>query len=808
MDLKLITVNKLTNKVKPFFKTGIILIFVASLCQNTVFAQSREFPTGGKPDPASGITPSTIKLDSTLKYKEKAKGLLKKITQPIKFKSNKLAKEKEGIYKFMLGLIQDGQLKIDPATVKQIMNQLDQIVTANNAKNELLEGGIKTNEEAALSNEKKIQQVLDTFKIQDKANQSVIESMKTQMSAFVQANTLKNSQEKRVVLSEIDNKLKEISQVKYSTASKLAPIESDTINKVLKYFRRGLSPKMNMKIIGWHRLGLNNEYLKYNYNYLSAINLDCFELSASGKCKNPNDIKAFQKPGGVIAVAQSRGCDVYLTIYNNDENEIREFLRSSSAQEVFLSELDSIVKLSKLKGINIYFDCIMSPEPFDGFIAGLRANLKSIDPKIQLNISIPAIVNSENKYKIDSYRFAVLNPLVDYYIVLSDNLIPRDVELAQAASPLLKSEKFTNRTIESTFSYYRNTEIPTSKLILTVSSSGTIWAVDDFSGHLQADQMESIGYADIQEYYMNQQSGDQSIAEGFDPDQAVPFLNIVGPDSSFMEQIWFEDSRSLFLKYNWALDNQLGGVSIRGLGDDGDYPELWEALGASLIRIDSTYTNDPANKTGDMKRLWTIITNAYHGFSRKTFFQDLRWARVVRLKYETPDTITGYKRFNYILNPSIGSVDDSISNYLVKQRIWKDTIAYVEVREKNFECYLPSLPYCYSIYARWTIYGKFFNWCFYLLLALTLLFAVISFNLERYLLKSEKTRNFIRNLPSVLGLFSIFFFCFWMFIDPTIKWFGTGSADGTDGIIMIYILIFGIVFGWFCTYNYYKYKRL
>jgi hypothetical protein len=24
---------------------------------------------------------------------------------------------------------------------------------------------------------------------------------------------------------------------------------------------------------------------------------------------------------------------------------------------------------------------------------------------------------------------------------------------------------------------------------------------------------------------------------------------------------------------------------------------------------------------------------------------------------------------------------------------------------------------------------------------------------------------------------------------------------------MIYILIFGIVFGWFCTSNYYKYKR-
>jgi hypothetical protein len=69
-------------------------------------------------------------------------------------------------------------------------------------------------------------------------------------------------------------------------------------------------------------------------------------------------------------------------------------------------------------------------------------------------------------------------------------------------------------------------------------------------------------------------------------------------------------------------------------------------------------------------------------------------------------------------------------------------------------------------------------------------------------------RNFIRNVPALLGFFSILLFGSWLFIDPSIKWFGTGSAGGTDSIIMIYTLISGIVFGWFFTYNYYKYKRL
>ena len=92
-------------------------------------------------------------------------------------------------------------------------------------------------------------------------------------------------------------------------------------------------------------------------------------------------------------------------------------------------------------------------------------------------------------------------------------------------------------------------------------------------------------------------------------------------------------------------------------------------------------------------------------------------------------------------------------------------------------------------------------------LALAVIFAIISFNLESYQRGDDKYRSIIRNMPSALGLFTAMFFCSWMFIDPSIKWLGTGSAGGTDTLVMIYILIFGIVFGWFCTSNYYKYKR-
>ncbi len=810
MDLKLKTVNKLINKAKSSSGIGliIILIFVASLFQNAVLAQPRIFPSGGKPDPAAGINPSTLKLDSTLEYKKKAKGLLKKIVQPIKFNSNKLAKEKEGIYTFMLELIQEGQLKIDPTTVKQIMKQLDEIVSANNSNNERLDGDIKTNESASQANEKKIKEVLESFNIQDKANQSVIESIKTRMSAFIQENEVKTSQDKREVLSQIDAEIKDIRDIKYSTASKLAPKDTFTRNDTLFYFRKSLSPKK--EVIGWYRPGIDNNYFKYKYQYLSTINLDNYKLSANGKCKNPKDIIEFEKPGGIIGVAQSYGCDVHLTVYNNHADSVENFLRSSTARDTLILRLDSLIKKNKLKGINIYFDCVMKPGPFVSFIAELRQNLKRTNPTVQLNISLPAIINLENNDKIASYDFTELEPLVDYFFVLTDNLIPKNPVYSQAASPLYKSEKISNRSIESTFSYYRNTVIPSSKLILTVSYSGTVWDVSNFSGRLQTQQTRPLKYADIQDYYFNKQTEDQSIAEGFDPDQAAPYLNVFGSDSSLLEQIWFEDARSLYLKYNWALENKLGGISIRGLGNDHNYPELWDALGASLMQIDSVNVENDKSTPRGMARFWKILSNAFtkdEGFKRKTFIQDLQWAGAVRLKYDSPDTITGYRRFDS-KNRSIGSVNDTIDDYIVRQIIWKETIPFEKDSTRNNEAYQKSKSYCYSLYSRWTIYANFFIWSSGVFLVFAGLLYLVSIKLERYLIGSKTIRNIFRYLPVLLILFAIIFILFWLYINPSFSSFGAGSEDGANSLLMIYFLIFGIAFGWFCTHNYYRYRGL
>ena len=749
------------------------------------------------------IAPSKVNLSDKLNYDLKPKGIIRKMIQPVKFKENRLAKEKEDIYRYLLELIKNEQLKIDTATVNQIMRQLDQIVESNQISNKLLKDSITNSLTANQKNTKKIDEIFSSLKIQNKANQSVIDSIKTQMGVFIQASEMKTSLEKRVILDEINRAIKPISEVKFSASSNLSKVEETKIDDNPVYFKRSLKPIIT--IIGWHRAEMKDEFQKYNYNYLSAINLDHFEILADGKCKNPLDILEFQKKGGVISLAQSKGCDVHLTIRSSDETVVRDFLRNRTAQKNFFTEIDSLISRNKLKGINIYFDCPMSPVAFIAFITDLKQNFKNRNAEILLNITIPAFINDENDDKLASYHFWELNPLVDYFIVATDNLIPQHPPFAQAMSPLLKNDLFRNRTIESTFAYYRNTEVPISKFILSVSYSGVVWEVDDFTGKLFRDIKEILPYSGIRDIYLNQASNYYQTTEGFDPDQATPFLNVLAADTIFKEQIWFEDSRSLFLKYNWALENDLGGVSINDLGNDKNDPEFWNALGASLIRIDTTYIQEPVQIAG-FDRFWTIFTNALGGFHRKTFWQDLKWAGAVRLKYNAEDTLTGYRRFDS-KNPFVGSVKDTISVYILNKVIWDEVIPFEIDSTRNGEAYQKNKSYCYSLYTRWTIYAEFFFWAGITLAIFGALLFLISFYLERYLYGGKQLRNIIHNLPTILIIFTFIFLCIWLYFDPSIISIGAGSEDGTNSLIMIYILVLGLFLGWFGANNYYKYKR-
>ena len=732
---------------KIFQKTGlVILIFVACLAQTETSAQVT-------------IAPSKINLDPDSKQKPD-KGILKKIVKPIKFRANRDATENDRIFKFLNNRINNKQLKIDTATVSQIMIEFNALVAQDTATKASINSIIKTHDLDKIANQSVINDLV-------KQMGASFDSLRTQMSAVLQENANENSQAKRDLISKNNDILKDVREVQYSAASNLAGTNSYVKKDTIYFFKRSLNPKI--KVIGWQSPEMNDEFKNYNYNYLSSINLYGYDLSTKGENRKANDIQKFQEKGGIIELAQSKGCDVHLTVYNQSSSEIKKFLGDNLAQKRLLIELDTLISKSNLKGINIYFGDVSDPNAFVQFIKTLHDNLKMLNNAIQLNITIPAITDDDvSLKKISGYDFSELNHLVDYYFVMTDQITDSESGIAQSSSPLLSSDKYGKNSIESTIGFYANGKIPVSKLIMTVSYTGTLWQVDNFEGNPPNSIIEgNPTYKEIVNDYLNKTVNKSSVFQGFDPDQMASYINVMGPNPADKEQIWYEDFRSLYQKYDWALGNGLGGVCIKGIGEDDGYSELWDAIGATLIRIDTIHV-DKKHVAGKPALTLSHYINL--------FIEDFQWAMESRLNYKDPKTENSICECDY--SPSY------LKTYRNSPTLWTD---YQEYDMDNVNTIENSLL-CHYLWVRWEIYSIFSMWCCIICFALLLVTWGFSSYLARYKLSNDTILN-IMLVSRGIFIFTLFFaFGFYLIFAPK-----TTILEGANHGAK-YFLIIGIIF--------------
>ncbi len=747
---------------KIFPKTGLmILILVACLAQTQTSAQVT-------------IAPSKINLDPDSKQRQD-KGILKKIVKPIKFRANRDATENDRIYKFLNDRL-NKQLNIDTATVNQIMVEFKALVTQDTSTKESIKSIIKTHDLDKTTNQSVLNDLV-------KQMGTSFDSLRTQMSAVIQEDLNNNSQEKRDLLTKNNDILKDVREVQYSAASNLAGTNSYVKKDTIYFFKRSLNPKL--KVIGWQSPEMNDEFKNYNYNYLSSINLVGYSLTASGKNSSPDDIRKFQERGGIIELAQSKGCDVHLTVYNQSPSDIKKFLGDNLAQKTLLVELDTLIRKSNLKGINIYFGDVSDPNAFVQFIKILRENLRMQSSVIQLNITIPAITNDEVSLKaISGYNFPELNSLVDYYFVMTDKITDEESGIAQSSSPLLNSDKYGKNSIESTIGFYANGKIPVSKLIMTVSYTGTLWQVDNFEGNPPNSIIENeLTYNDIIRDYLNKTINKSSVFQGFDPDQMATYINIMGPNPADKRQIWYEDFRSLYQKYDWALGNGLGGVCIKGIGEDDGYSELWDAIGATLIRIDTIHVD---------KKHVVVKPAPTLSHYMNLFIEDFQWAMESKLNYKDPKTENSICECDY--SPSY------LKTYRNSPLLWTD---YQEYDMDNVNTLENSLL-CHYLWVRWEIYSIVSMWCSIICFILLLVTWGFSSYLARYKLSNDTILN-IMLISRGIFIFTLFFaFGFYLIFAPQTTILEGANHGAKYFLIIGIIFLTGVIGAWIVASKLYK----
>ncbi|MCE4564724.1 hypothetical protein INQ51_10415 [Maribellus sp. CM-23] len=716
------------------------------------------------------ISPSTIQLQDTTSFQDTTKGLLQKVLRPFKFRDNRNRNEKERVYNYMLKLIDKGELKIDSTTVKQIIIQLDSL------------------DQQGKLNENDIQAIFKKADLNEQASKEARDSLKTLLSAVIQANDEQSTAEEQEFNDEIEKLLVPIKNWQNSREDQTY---SDTTisNDTTFYKEYELKLHKKIKTIGWHNAWMEQEFQRYSYQYLSVLNLYGYELSATGECARPDYLENFERPQGVIEYAHASNCDVHLTVYSKLPGEISRFLHNEQAWEKLTTELDTLIKRHDLKGINLYLEdvSISDSQHFTAFMSQLATHLRQNNNSFVVSLSIPSITDKASLDKVSAYNFNALDSYVDYYYVLTDRMLNGRIGISRALSPLFPSKKYGDRSIESTINSYQNSGIPSSKLIVTLSYLGIGWNVEDFEGKLRNANIQNLTYQTVVEKYLNTDRLGTSIIPGFDRQQVAAYLNLIGESPDRNQQIWYDNAQSLYEKYLWTLDQNLGGVAVRGLGYDDGRPELWDAMGAALVEIDTLLTHQ---RISIVDTLPDITWRQY----LKIFREDFKWAVAVDLEYyeNLDDSTTCDCRFNA----------DSVAVYHDSLIVWHAWQPYSRSSDKHLSNKLKDSLVCNSMFVRWDFYAHIFRWCWIVAAGVIALFYFLSMYLERFKIGGKSVLNAIKVIQVISFIFFILTISCWFYLSPTIDLIGASSEGSNIGLLFI-SLIFGAILGWL-IHSWYK----
>jgi spore germination protein YaaH len=351
---------------------------------------------------------------------------------------------------------------------------------------------------------------------------------------------------------------------RYQNIITLRQITKDSLNQ----------PKLasNIKTFGWHPYWMGNAYKSYRFNLLSYLAWFSYNIDPeTGKCKNPDVVKkSWSDDTALVETAHKSGCKVLITITNHsDAAGHHAFLDHTERWQVLADSLKSLLKQRNGDGIDVNFENIPDDleEEMTAFLIALKRSLLQANPKYILTVDLPIY-----DYR-DTYQFKKLEGVVDLFLVTGYDYFNGLSRTDGPVAPLDGPSRSYN--IKNSVKRYLEAGLKPEKMLVGLPYYGALWSAQSagpgtpdstlkFQGHLT--------YRALKARYC-------TATPNYDFDCWSAYYIVQNPDSNYYEKCWYDDSLTLSRKYDWILEQKLGGIGIWALGYDNGYPELWNLLG-------------------------------------------------------------------------------------------------------------------------------------------------------------------------------------------------------------------------------------
>lgn len=320
------------------------------------------------------------------------------------------------------------------------------------------------------------------------------------------------------------------------------------------------------EVLGFFPYWLMTNWNEVNLGALTSIALFGLETNGDGDIITRRENgeldpgwDMWQNPNlpSLIRKARENNLKIYLTVKSFNNDNIEKLSKSDEAQQKFVANVSYLVSSRNLDGVNIDFEPTrgMDAETKTGFtrlIKNLSTELRKQNPNA--HVSIDTYLSSGSEQGL--FDLPRLASEIDAFVIMGYDMHT----LKGDPGPLAAMGGQAN-----VIGYVQNylEKIPSSKIILAVPYYGYDWAVSKNA------ENKALPYAVLAE---NLKTNTLS----WDENSQTPYYSY--SEGGVDRIVYFDNVRSLGIKYDFINNKNLKGVGIWALGYDGNNTDLEKLL--------------------------------------------------------------------------------------------------------------------------------------------------------------------------------------------------------------------------------------
>jgi spore germination protein YaaH len=544
-----------------------ILVFLSILVYNTSIAQvpttvtkQSDAATKAAADAQKQLVEDAEKIKKSLAFK---------VADFFKFKSNVRKNQKKRTLELIETLGIQDSINVSAGNIKFLIDALSKVENQHFDTLLSLINGLKLKPEgAAIITDSPDNPVNSSNK---PVSDSEIDELTNKMLPLVakegaQPVDVKAKNEKVAELKKVLEQIGTIHEIKDSTKGITKRYTLITSNKV--------------KVLGFFNY---NSEPGPDYNYDNFDNVIYNGLFVDGNTGNFKNLNGWDNSTTLSSLSQS-GVNPILNVIFSNKEDFSSLLLNKTNQELFFKNTLYVMDLHNTNGVSLQID---QPDPLlknelSEFIQAFSSKIKAADKLYLVYLILP---NAKVNAPFDLAKF---DEFVDYYILNFYN--PTDLKIP---GPIATIKGKDLSSIESTFSYYSNMNVQPGKFILGLGYQGTRWSYSASSRSFKFSQQ--LTYSEIRKNYL--------WPVIYDDEKGTVTMDSVNKKGLLERRIYFEDENSLAKKYDFVLENALGGVALYSVGFDEGYGELNDMLFYKFGKIDTISLENSSTTKADLRKI-------------------------------------------------------------------------------------------------------------------------------------------------------------------------------------------------------------